>query len=370
MVELDIPADDKAVAFNAFALIIAIADYKSVSSLPRIVHNDASDIRNTLIAPNHCGYSPDNVHLLLDEDATLANIRSELAWLAKVAGPNDSVIFYFSGHGVLLKSIANGESALVPWDADMKNLLSTCLSENELSDALRKISSARLLVLLDACHSGGSVVLKGDREANDFREGFQEKSLEHLGQGAGRVAIASSRSNETSLILPGASNSVFTAHLLEVLRGDEPSKGDGFIRVFQIFEHIARAVPRSTTDRQHPLMKATELEMNFPVALDKGGKKQVAIEPPKSSSQFDWKRLEEALAELYPLGPIDRELWLRSGGDLSRLKLNLTGRTAWFSSLMYLRQGGGDHEFLKTLLSEALSDFPKHKSLSELASGL
>jgi hypothetical protein len=28
-------------------------------------------------------------------------------------------------------------------------------------------------------------------------------------------------------------------------------------------------------------MKATELEMNFPVALDKGGKKQVAVEPPK-----------------------------------------------------------------------------------------
>lgn len=366
----EIAAEDKAVTFNAFALIIAIADYKSVSSLPRIVHNDANDIRNTLIAQNHCGYPPGNVHLLLDADATLANIRSELAWLAKAAGPNDSVIFYFSGHGVLLKSIANGESALVPWDADMNDLRSTCLSENELSDALRKISSARLLILLDACHSGGSVVLKGDSEANDFRAGFQEKSLEHLGQGSGRVAMASSRSSETSLILPGASNSVFTAHLLEVLRGDEPSKGDGFIRVFQIFEHIAQAVPGSTKDRQHPLMKATELETNFPVALDKGGKKQVAVEPPKSSTQFDWKRLEEALAELYPLGPVDRELWLRSGGDLSRLKLNLTGRTAWFSSLMYLRQGGGDRAFLKALLAEALSDFPKHKSLSELASGL
>lgn len=368
--ELNIPADDKAVTFSAFALIIAIADYKSVPPLPRVVHNDATDIRNTLIALNHCGYPLGNVHLLLDGDATLTNIRSELVWLAKVASPSDSVILYFSGHGVLLKGIANGESALVPWDADSKNLSSTCLSENELSDALRKISSARLLVLLDACHSGGSVVLKGDSEANDFQPGFQEKSLQHLGQGSGRVAIASSRSSETSLILPGASNSVFTAHLLEVLGGNGPSKGDGFIRVFQVFEHIAQAVPQSTKDRQHPLMKATDLEMNFPVALDKGGKKQIAVEPQKSPIQFDWKRLEDALAELYPLGPVDRELWLRSGGDLSRLKLNLTGRTAWFSSLMYLRQGGGDHAFLKTLLTEALSDFPDHNSLRELASSL
>jgi hypothetical protein len=370
MVELDLPADAKALTFNAFALIIAIADYKTVSSLPRIVHNDANDIRNTLIAQNHCGYPSGNVRLLLDSDATLANIRSELSWLANAAGPSDSVIFYFSGHGVLLKGIANGASALVPWDADIKDVSSTCLAENELSETLRKISSARLLVLLDACHSGGSVVLKGDDEANDFHTGFQEKSLEHLGQGSGRVAIASSRSSETSLILPGASNSVFTAHLLEVLRGNEPSKGDGFIRVFQIFEHIAQAVPQSTKDLQHPLMKTTELEMNFPVALDKGGKKQVAVDPPKFPIRFDWKRLEDALAELYPLGPVDRELWLRSGGDLSRLKLNHTGRTAWFSSLMYLRQGGGDDAFLKTLIAEALSDFPNHNYLRELASSL
>ena len=117
-------------------------------------------------------------------------------------------------------------------------------------------------------------------------------------------------------------------------------------------------------------MKATELEMNFPVALDKGGKKQIAIEPQMDPSEFDWKRLEDAFAELYPLGPVDRELWLRSGGDLSRLKLNLTGRAAWFSSLMYLRQGGGDRSLLKRLLAEALSDFPNHKSLSVLASCL
>lgn len=117
-------------------------------------------------------------------------------------------------------------------------------------------------------------------------------------------------------------------------------------------------------------MKATELEMNFPVALDKGGNKQIAVEPPKSPTQFDWKHLEDTLAELYPLGPVDRELWLRSGGDLSRLKLNLTGRAAWFSSLMYLRQGGGDHAFLKTLIAEALSDFPNHNPLKELASSL
>jgi hypothetical protein len=360
--------NDKAATFNAFALVVAVANYRSVSSLPKVVLKDASDIRDMLLAPTHCGYLAPNVHVLLDVDATLENIRAELAWLAAVAGPNDSVIVYFSGHGVLPKTSADGASALVPWDADIASISSTCLSAAELSDGLRKISSARLLVLLDACHAGGSVVLKTDQGPEGVQLGFDEKSLAHLGQGTGRVAIASSRSSETSLILPGASNSVFTAHLLEVLRGDTPSKGDGFIRVFQVFEHIASTVPQSTNDRQHPLLKATELETNFPVALDKGGGKQLTGAVVQSASQFDWKRLEEIMSELYPQGPTDREIWLRAGGDLSRLKLSQIGRAAWFSSLMYLRQGGGDRSLVASLMSEARSDYPGHLDLEKLAS--
>jgi hypothetical protein len=362
------PLGIKALRWNGYALVIAIANYRTVSRLPAAVQNDARDVLSTLVSLSHCGYSASNVRLLLDDEATLAEIRAKLSWLASVAGPDDSVVIYFSGHGARLRDAGSDESVLIPVDADIDDLRSTCISETELSDALKAIRSARLLVLLDACHSGGAVVLKDSQGEQALESGFDEKSLQHLTEGIGRVAIASSRSTETSLVMLGASNSAFTQHLLEALKGEIPSKGDGFIRVFQVFEHVAVAVPKTTADRQHPIFKASDVETNFPVALDKGGKKL----PDRSDSvnlpsDFDWNQFELILSELYPLGPMDREIWVRAGGDLSQLKLQQPGRVSWFSSLLYLRQGGGTHGLKDRLLSTALLDFPQHSGLNALS---
>jgi hypothetical protein len=310
---------------------------------------------------------PSNVTLLLDEEATLAEIRAKLSWLASVAGPDDSVVIYFSGHGARLGGAGSRESVLIPVDADVNDLRSSCISEIELSVALKAIQSARLLILLDACHSGGAVIFKGSERSQALQSGFDEKSLQHLAEGIGRVAIASSRSTETSLVMPGASNSVFTQHLLEALKGEIPSRGDGFVRVFQVFEHVAMAVPHATAERQHPIFKASDIESNFPVALDRGGSKRPdRPEPVNLPSTFNWDQLELILSELYPLGPTDREIWARAGGDLSQLKLQQPGRVSWFSSLVYLRQGGGDRRLKEHLIRTALSDFPNHPGLNAL----
>ena len=55
---------------NAYALIIGIADYLHITKLPATVRNDAQDVRDLLVDPQHCGYPPDNVRLLLDGEAT------------------------------------------------------------------------------------------------------------------------------------------------------------------------------------------------------------------------------------------------------------------------------------------------------------
>lgn len=357
----------KASHWNGYALVIAISQYQAVKRLPLAVQNDANDIRSTLTSPSHCGYDPANVRFLLDADATLAEIRAGLSWLATVAGPDDSVVVYFSGHGARLQNSGGYESLLIPVDADNRDLGASSLSEAELSTALKSIRSARLLILIDACHSGGAVVLKGNAVSQSVDPGFGEKSLQHLAEGNGRVAISSSRSMEYSLVMPGARNSVFTQHLLEVLKGETASQGDGFIRVFRVFEHVAASVPVTTSGQQHPILKASDVETNFPVALEKGGSKAAGqVAPRKIAPEFDWNEFGRILPELYPLGPLDQEVWARAGGDVSRLKLQQSGRTTWFSSLATLRQGGGGQLTKERLLETALSDFPNHPGLRAL----
>ena len=64
---------------NAHALVIGIANYRHVNRLPPTVLQDAQDVHDLLVDPQHCAYPPDNVQLLLDGAATQAAMRQALA---------------------------------------------------------------------------------------------------------------------------------------------------------------------------------------------------------------------------------------------------------------------------------------------------
>ena len=368
---VDEPLPNAATVTGGFAtghaVVIGVANYGNVCPLPGAVRNDARDVAAILTSDTYCGYQPCNVHVLLDDDATLARIRTALDSVSQASGANDSVVIFFSGHGALLGNPADPESALLPVECDAQRLDSTSLSETEFSSVLRRISAQRLLVLIDACHSGGAGSFKSMGTGESPALGYNEKSLDRLAQGTGRVLIASSRANETSLVLPNAPNSVFTSKLLDALRGQGRTSGDGVIRVFEIFNHVAQMVKRAVPGCQHPIFKASDLEDNFPVALDRGGAKSDAPAEVSIAGRDTWTQLGNIMPDLYPAGPMDQEIWARAGGDPSRLHLQRTGRAIWYAALRTLRLGGGGTGIRReSLIETALEDYPHHPELAAL----
>ncbi|MGB3218594.1 MAG: caspase family protein, partial [Anaerolineae bacterium] len=267
---------------NARALVIGIANYQAVNSLPSTVLKDAQDVHDLLVDQNVCGYARANVRLLLDGQATQVAIRQELASLAHGADADSTVFFYISSHGGRIESGPYAGEYLLPVDtrftSDQK-LAETAISGTEFTAALRAIPAGKLLVVFDCCHAGGIGQPKGVT-APLFKGGFSDSYYDALRAGRGRAILASSRSTEYSWVLPGDTNSLFTKHLLAGLRGDITAD-DGLIRIFDLFEYLQ---PRVTADRedQHPIFKA-ELEENFPVALRLGGQKATA---PKDEQGF------------------------------------------------------------------------------------
>ena len=102
------------------AVVIGIANYRTATPLPDAVTNDARDVAGVLTSDAYCGYRKNNVHLLLDQDATLARIRTALDSVAKTSGPNDSVVIFFSGHGAPLGDPASPQSSLLPVEFDIR----------------------------------------------------------------------------------------------------------------------------------------------------------------------------------------------------------------------------------------------------------
>jgi len=287
---------------DGYALIVGIANYPKVRKLPETVLKDARDVHHLLCSRAHCGYLDANVRLLLDDQATADGIRDRMRWLAGAPGPGDTVLIFFSGHGGRVESGPHAGNYLLPYDCDPATLSVTAISGEELTNLLRNIQAQRLLVFFDSCYSGGAGETKGlSPEQTQFKSGLEENYYERLAQGTGRVIMASSRSNEVSLVLPEMDNSLFTHYLLEAFRGGARTRGDGLIRVFDVFDYVSEEVPARWP--QHPIFKAADLENNFPIALYLGGK-QVKPTAPRSTT-VDKRALRKAMVQTFSLEELD-----------------------------------------------------------------
>ena len=74
---------NSATSHKGLALVVAIANYTTINSLPEAVLNDARDFSAVLTNPQLCCYSPNDVKLLLDGAATTGAISEGLGRLAK-----------------------------------------------------------------------------------------------------------------------------------------------------------------------------------------------------------------------------------------------------------------------------------------------
>jgi metacaspase-1 len=346
------------------ALIIGVGEYDSLAALGSEPVYDADDVANLLVSAKHCGYPAENVQVLRNADVSRTVIIDGLKKLAADTRPGDTVVVYFSGHGAQRLSGPDIGTYLCPPEFESSQPRETGIEAEELSELLKQIPAERLLVLVDACHSGAAARIKGFAE-DVTKWAFGGPKLEALAQGKGRVIISASAADEYSNILGIHRNSLFTHFLLKGLQGDVADRSDGLIRVLDLFHYLAEQVP-TVRSAQNPVL-TTHTQDNFPVALRKGGRlksEEGAAAVASAGSFASPRELEDLLAALYPLGPLDREIWSRAGGDVANLRIGNTGRAAWHAALRLLAQGGGGANItILSLLTEASSEFGANPDL-------
>ncbi len=143
-----------------FALIVAISRYRQFGDLH--AHNDVPLLKAAL---QHHGFAAENIHILVNEQATRAGINT--AWekhLTQRADAGDIAVFCFSGHGTRIAD-KNGDEmdgldeALVPFDADTLLGAATLLRDDDLNGLVYRLRrhlgpEGNLFMSIDACFSG------------------------------------------------------------------------------------------------------------------------------------------------------------------------------------------------------------------------
>lgn len=213
-----------------FAVVVGVDDYLQDEILDlRFCESDARAFSDTLT--RYCGYPTSNVFTLLGEDATFEEVFKIIRSFSdeRLYRDVDTVVFYFSGHGVA----RDGKNYLVPWDgsATPDLIASRNLPMEWLTEQLQNCMFERQVLFIDACRN---------------RLTDQEKGSDSLGLAAQHLVDENARGmkilygtefGNVSWEDPDLGHGLFTMALLAGLRGGA-ADDEGRIRVSDIEEFV------------------------------------------------------------------------------------------------------------------------------------
>jgi uncharacterized caspase-like protein len=230
-------------------LTVGVSDYGQAATHLKLnfAAADATDVAAALNTQTSL-YAAVQAQRLTDQDATQEVIRRGLATMrtAMAQGEGrDLAVIHFSGHGALI----DGEFYLLPHGVkvgDPVALTSTALSASALRQQLEGIAKhGRVLVLLDACRSGGAMA-DGQALAADATR------LHAALVGPNITVLTSSSAAELSREDPQWGNGAFTKIVLEALSSKADANRNGLISVSELTGYLTRHVPGLTGSAQTP----------------------------------------------------------------------------------------------------------------------
>lgn len=201
--------DPRTPVSDKWALVVGISKFDRSSLNLKYAAKDAEDFKDFLI--NKCHFAPDHILSLINERATRNNILEVLgdSWLPRVAIESDLVVIFFSSHGSPSDMDVAGVNYLVTYDTNPEKLFTTGISIQNLANTIReRVKAKRVLIILDACHSGGASSSKGL-----YRTGNVDAL--QIAQGTGHAVICSSTKSESSWESKNYQNGIFTHTLIE-----------------------------------------------------------------------------------------------------------------------------------------------------------
>jgi WD40 repeat protein/uncharacterized caspase-like protein len=184
-------------------------------------------------------------HDFAAQSATVEVVLQSLNYISQTASSQDTVLFYFSGHGLLEPQ--SQQAFLCFQNTRKDDLINTGLSLADLLDIFGNCAAHQQLVWLDACHSGG-MMLRGSRgeiktQTNNTStllsptSQFVELLRKRAAQAKGFYALLSCDRAQRSWEFPQLGHGVFTYYLMRGLRG-EAADSQGVIDADSLYKYV------------------------------------------------------------------------------------------------------------------------------------
>ncbi|XP_048227279.1 metacaspase-1 [Ricinus communis] len=221
------------------ALLIGIT-YASWRNRLKGTVNDVKNMRKLLIETS--GFQEENILVLTEEEArpeftpTKRNIQKSLNWLVEDCRAGDSLVFYFSGHGVRQPDFNKDEQdgfdeTICPVDFLEEGMI----FDNDINSTIvwPLPRGVTLHAIVDACHSGTilDLVRVYDREKKQWQDNSPPNGTRKHTNGGLAISIGACEDNQmaadTSAFGGNGMNGALTYILVEIARKHPgPTYGD------------------------------------------------------------------------------------------------------------------------------------------------
>lgn len=134
---------------RVLAVAVGVSDYERISDLP---HTDG-DATELLASLRQSGLLHPQSIALTNAQATTQAVRSALQRAARAAGPNDLVMFFFSGHGDQVDVPRSARE--LDGRAETIELYDAAMTDAQLEPLIDQLNGRTILVAIDSCYSGG-----------------------------------------------------------------------------------------------------------------------------------------------------------------------------------------------------------------------
>lgn len=249
------------------ALIIGISDYYSESLKLKYADNDAILFYLFLLNNEYINIEPNNIKLLLNKDATVDNILTELDWLKRNASTNDQTIIYYAGHADVVKVVDNESGFfLTHFASDQREYRAggaIPFSHVELVTDSIASKGSKVWLITDACRSGNIINETGAKLSLTALNANFNKTLK----------IVSSKPSQFSYEYDEIKHGIFTYYLVQALMGKaDDSPKDSEMTADEIRDFIRKNVKAYTGKRQTPSLYTDDddeiLALSNPIFLD------------------------------------------------------------------------------------------------------
>ena len=179
--------------------------------------------------------------------AVLAQVAQDLKYLFQTK--NEVLLFSSSGTGAM--------------EGAVSNLLSKGLRMSDFEESVNILSQNvnKLVIAMDTCHAGSLAV--------NVRSGTGGENLAAvLKESTGIYILSAAKSGEVSvegkrfkLHDQDPGHGVFTYALIEGMMGKANYNGDEYVSLNELFQFVAKQVPRLTQGRQHPFFRSAGTDL-------------------------------------------------------------------------------------------------------------